>query len=301
MICLRIFFIKNRKRLTMTVCIIRELNRKFGKRTSDKLKKLKMTCFAALLLIAPSFYITSLIRTCMNANEPSMINIYAEDSFFGWYSNNTLVTFILFLTFDIAMLLQFYVLPGFCAIFCIYSFEIMNQGISLFRNKLFSSHERGFEHFVRCYDTYTSKIFFCISHLEHDLSLILTLLQGYLTWNIFYTTSYLVKHGVRVMEIFAALTDIASLCITVFIYLCLNLSAAKIHDSAIGVKNSVFRIIADNASTDDERCSLILEMAAEFPSKVVITGWKLFPCKRGIILKTAGAVFTYGVILAQIG
>ncbi|KAF8794963.1 hypothetical protein HNY73_002870 [Argiope bruennichi] len=284
----------------MTLCIIRELILEFRMHIRDDLKKLKIICFAALLFIVPSFYIASLVQTCMNVAETSKINVYTKDTFFGWYSNNTLVSCILLFSFEIVMFQQCYLLPGFCVIFCIFSYEIMDQGITCFQKKLYSSHKRGFEHFARCYSTYTSRIFFCISHLEHTLSLLLTLLQGYLIWNIFHTTSYLAKHSIRVMGLFAALTEIISLGVTAFMYLWLNMSAAKIHNSAIGVKNSVFKIVADVALTEEKRCSLILEMATDFPSKVVITGWKLFPCKREIIMKTAGAVFTYGMILAQI-
>ncbi|GFX22747.1 integrase catalytic domain-containing protein [Trichonephila clavipes] len=78
-------------------------------------------------------------------------------------------------------------------------------------------------------------------------------------------------------------------------------SAASVHDAAVTVRKLVFQTVANEASSDENEGSLMLKVASDFPSKCVVTGWKLFQCKRGIVLKIAGAVVTYGIIVTQIG
>ncbi|GFQ64351.1 uncharacterized protein TNCT_718781 [Trichonephila clavata] len=177
----------------------------------------------------------------------------------------------------------------------------MTQTVSKFRKKLNSTSKNGFVSFVSCYNTHASEIFSCISELEQSLSFVLTVLQAYLVWNIFNISTLMIKLKISQIDFIPLVTEIISLNVAVFTFLLLNLSAASVHDAAVAVRKVVFQTVASMESSDENEGSLMLKVASDFPSKCVVTGWKLFQCKRGIVLKIAGAVFTYGIIVTQIG
>ncbi|GFY66773.1 uncharacterized protein TNIN_376151 [Trichonephila inaurata madagascariensis] len=111
----------------------------------------------------------------------------------------------------------------------------------------------------------------------------------------------MIKHKISEIDFIPLITEVISLNVAIFTFLLLNLSAASVHDAAVTVRKLVFQTVANEASSDENESSLMLKVASDFPSKCVVTGWKLFQCKRGIVLKIAGAVVTYGIIVTQIG
>ncbi|GIY64542.1 uncharacterized protein CEXT_65411 [Caerostris extrusa] len=64
-----------------------------------------------------------------------------------------------------------------------------------------------------------------------------------------------------------------------------SFQAVAVHDAAIEVRNSIHKVVSKSDSADYKTKCLLLAMASNFPSKVVVTGWRLFALKRGFLKK----------------
>lgn len=296
---LRVILIKKRHVIVKTLSAIQDLNSELGNSVKRRNSKLNILLSVVLLVMVSLFYFADGIRNLLN---PSRRDYYQQDTFFGWYSKNIFAALVSVLSMDVLLQQQIFIMPGFCAIFCVCAFRNMNQVIYNFQNKLLLMPRNNLDAIFVTFNIYSPKINFCISELEKSLSCILTLIQGYLIWDIFNFTTLLIKHDISRKELLPILNESMSLLKMISMFLILGFSSASVHDASLSVKKTVFQLVASISPKADNRSCLMLKMAEDFSAVTVInTGWKLYSCKRGMVLKIAGAVFTYGTILAQIG
>ena len=119
--------------------------------------------------------------------------------------------------------------------------------------------------------------------------------------NVFLTFTCLIRHSLLDKELLAFIVDVLSLIISCFSFLIISYRASSIHDSALSLQKTVFQAVALSASQNQLEGNLLIKLAADFASKVVITGNRLFTLKRSTVLKIIGVVVTYGIIITQFG
>lgn len=234
--------------------------------------------------------------------------MYHEDTFFGWYIDDFWLSSILLLTVDILIQQQDYFMQGFCIILCCHIFKTMSTIIKKFQQKLYARNFDSLSDYLEYFTKLSKEIHLCMEEMEASLSLLLTLLYGFMVWNIFNVLTLLTQLDVKAvftmedeMEWMNNTVDILSLSFTVLSFMIVSFRAATINDSAILVQNTVFQTVAIMTSPDQQEGNLLIKMATDFASKMAITGSQLFTIKRSIVLKIMSVLLSYSILITQLG
>ncbi|GBO41627.1 hypothetical protein AVEN_158269-1 [Araneus ventricosus] len=235
---------------------------------------------------------------CVPGAEDEM-RFYLEDIFFGWRTENKWANCAIVNLFDHFIANQEYVQSGLIIVLCWYLFGLMKRIVLSFVD--ISRDEYDLESLFALYLKFSKTIYQCISLSEQALSLLLLLLYGFMIFSIFNVTTFLMSIKLSRLPMSIVINEVTVFLVMITGFYLLSFQAIAIHDAAVRVKNSVCDTVSKSNSLDCDIKCLILTMATEFPSKVVVTGWGLFPLKRSFLSRTTSGIFTYAILLAQIG
>ncbi|KAF8768376.1 hypothetical protein HNY73_021202 [Argiope bruennichi] len=248
--------------------------------------------------ILPGIILWYSLLLCIPGSEDDL-KFYIEDIFFGWSSENRWTNCAIITLFDHLITNQEYVQSGLIIVLCWYLFGLLKRIVLSFVD--ISRQEYDVETLFALYLKFSETIYKCISLSEQALSLLLLLLYGFMIFSIFSVTTFLMRVELSRLPISIMINEVTVFSVMMTGFYFLSFQAISIHDAAIKVKNAVHdNVSKSNSFNCDIKC-LILTMAADFPSKVHVTGWGLFPLKRSFLSKTTSGIFTYAVLLAQIG
>lgn len=293
---IRLILIMKQRRIIQTLCGLKELQHELGYRQTSICQLLKYCAYIAFASSVPAIYFTGVIR---KINSPERLRVYQKDTFFGAYSDNYWISAVSLLIVDILVQQQHYFMQGFCVILCCYTFQTMNCIIICMKKKLRARNYESLEQFSEYFIKYSAKIRDCMEQMESSLSLLMTLLYGFMVWNIFSAVSFLAKYNFQEKMIFTIAVDILTLIVSITGFLILSFRASSVHDSALLLHNQVLQTVAVIASPDDPNANVLIKMAKNFSTQIAVTGSGLFTLKREIVLKIVSAVLTYGIILVQ--
>ncbi|GBO36054.1 hypothetical protein AVEN_136211-1 [Araneus ventricosus] len=227
------------------------------------------------------------------------MRFYLEDIFFGWRTENKWANCVIINLFDHFIANQEYVQSGLIIVLCWYLFGLMKRIVLSFVD--ISRDEYDLESLFALYLKFSKTVYQCISLSEQALSLLLLLLYGFMIFSIFNVTTFLMSIKLSRLPMSIVINEVAVFLVMITGFYLLSFQAIAIHDAAVRVKNSICDTVSKSNSLDCDIKCLILTMATEFPSKVVVTGWGLFPLKRSFLSRTTSGIFTYAILLAQIG
>lgn len=295
-IFIRLILMKKRKKIIRMLCSLLTLQDELVyKKKTYYLKYLAYLVFGSLV---PAVYMTNVIG---KLQIPNTRIVYQKQTFFGWYSDDFWSSSISIVTVDLLTHQQHYFVQGFCVILCCHVFKTMSNILKNFRKRLAVRRHGSLKRYLLFFGKYSYKLQACVDELEDSLSLLLTLLYGFLIWNIFLVITFLVRYRHGNIPLMPFLADLLTFSITSFSFLIISVRASSIHDSAMSLQNSVHQTVAFMASADQQEGNLLIKMATDFSSKVAVTGSKLFTLKRSIVLKIVSAGISYGLIITQLG
>ncbi|GBN78264.1 hypothetical protein AVEN_225377-1 [Araneus ventricosus] len=263
---------------------------------SQRPQLLAGTCICYIL---PGVLLWYSILFCASPGAEDELKSLLEDVFFGWSTENKWANCVIVNLFDHFIANQEYVQSGLIIVLCWYLFGILKRIVLSFVD--ISRDEYDLESLLTLYEKYSKTIYQCISLSEQALSLLLLLLYGFVIFSIFSVTTFLMRAKFSRLPISIVINEATVFLVMITGFSFLSFQAIAIHDAAVKVKNSVLVTVSKSNSFDWDIKCLILTMAAEFPSKVVVTGWGLFPLKRSFFSRTTSGIFTYAVVLAQLG
>ncbi|GIY25203.1 uncharacterized protein CDAR_615661 [Caerostris darwini] len=222
-----------------------------------------------------------------------------EDALFGWSSGKDWANCIIFITLDQLIQNQQHILSGFLIILIWYSLGLMKRNVGSFTTEARRTND--VEVLFKSYLAYSSNVFECMCLMEQAFSLLLLLVFAFVRFSMFNVTTFLMTVNVANVPISLLIGQVVLLCVTVTGFYVASFQAVAVHDAAIEVRNSIHKVVSKSDSADYKRKCLLLAMASNFPSKVVVTGWGLFALKRGFLKKTTSGIVTYAVLLSQLG
>lgn len=295
-IIIRLILMLKRKNIIQMLCQVFKLEARLRPEKKSYYLFLKYPVYLCFASLTPAVFISNVVDKSLKTGKRIS---YQKYTFFGWYTNDFWSSLISVLTVDILLQQQFYFMQGFCVILCCYLFTTISNIIRSFRRNLYARKHMSLKCFLRYFCKYCYKIYDSMEELENSISLLLTLLYGFLMWNIFLVLTYLIrlKFGYEVLLPF--IVDVLSLIASCFTFLIISYRASSIHDSALLLQKTVFQTVAHSAAQDQREGNLLIKMATDFVSKTVVTGSGLFTIKRNTVLKIVSAVVTYGIIIAQ--
>lgn len=295
-IIIRLILMIKRKEIIQILCQIFKLEARLHSEKKTCYSLLKYSVYLFLASFTPAVFITNVVYKSLETGRRIS---YQKYTFFGWYTNDFWSSLISVLTIDILLQQQHYFMQSFCIILCCYVFTTISNIIRSFRRNLYARNRMSLKFSLRYFCKYCYKIYDCMEEFENSMSLLLTMLYGFLMWNIFLVLTYLIrlKFGYEVLLPFVV--DVLSLIASCFTFLIISYRASSIHDSALLLQKTVFQTVAFLAAQDGHEGNLLIKMATDFVSKIVVTGSGLFTIKRNTVLKIVSAVVTYGIIITQ--
>ncbi|GIY76579.1 uncharacterized protein CEXT_518781 [Caerostris extrusa] len=220
-----------------------------------------------------------------------------EDALFGWSSGKDWANCIIFITLDQLIQNQQHILSGFLIILIWYSLGLMKRNVGSFTTEARRTND--VEVLFKSYLAYSRNVFDCMCLMEQAFSLLLLLVFAFVLFSMFNVTTFLMTVNVAYVPISLLIGQVVLLCVMVTGFMWRVWRA--VHDAAIEVRNSIHKLVSKSDSADYKTKCLLLAMASNFPSKVVVTGWGLFALKRGFLKKTTSGIVTYAVLLSQLG
>ncbi|GFW81224.1 uncharacterized protein TNCV_375731 [Trichonephila clavipes] len=292
----RVCLIINRKLLMTTIDNLLRLS-KCNSRQRQK-DKLDLMIGFSLCFIIPIGFLLNTANLCTPGME-SVLEDYVQNNCFGWSSENKWINCFIQFTMDTLVLNQQYTLPGFVIVLCCYMFSLLKRGVETFKH--LTRHQQDFETFFDAYLKYSEQIYACVTQIEDSISFLLLILFGFMAFSIFTVSTFLITVSYKKITVIVAIPQLISAIFMIMGFYTASLRAVAINRSAIKIKEYIHGAVAASKSSDHSQQVLLLAMANNFPSKVVITSWKLFVLKRNFIWGTLSGLFTYGVILSQLG
>ncbi|GIX88774.1 uncharacterized protein CDAR_165231 [Caerostris darwini] len=250
------------------------------------------TCY-----IFPGFIMWFVISLCYQ--ESKKVTFYMEDAFFGWSSSKDWANCIILITLDHLIQNQQHILSGFLIILIWYSLGLVKRNVGSFTTE--AQRTNDVEVLFKSYLLYSSNVFECMCLMEQAFSLLLLLVFAFVLFSMFNVTTFLMTVTFANVPISLLIGQVVLLCVTMTGFYVASFQAVAVHDAAIEVRNSIHKVVSKSDSADYKTKCLLLAMASNFPSKVVVTGWGLFALKRGFLKKTTSGIVTYAVLLSQLG
>ncbi|GFT29588.1 uncharacterized protein NPIL_326841 [Nephila pilipes] len=260
--------------------------------------KLYLIIGFSLCFIIPVGFLLYTANLCFPGME-RILEDYVKNNCFGWSSESKWINCFMQFSIDTFILNQQYTLPGFVVVLCCYMFSLLKRGVESFKH--LTRHQQDFKTFFGTYLEYSEQIYSCVTQIENSISFLLLILFGFMAFSIFTVSTFLLTVNYKRVEIIVVIPQIISAIFMIMGFYIASLRAVAINRSAIKIKEYIHGTVASLKSSDDSQHVLLLAMVNNFPSKVVITSWKLFVLKRSFIWGTLSGLVTYGAILSQLG
>ncbi|GBN63294.1 hypothetical protein AVEN_67534-1 [Araneus ventricosus] len=262
-----------------------------------RIDRLQLIIGFSLCFIMPVGFLLHSIELCLPGNE-ELLAEYVSDSYFGWCAQDNWINCLVHTTTDILVLNQQYTLPNFIAVLSCYIFGLLERKVDSFT---VNRQPESFKSLFKTYSVYYTEIHDCVSQVERTLSALLFIVFGFMLCSIFNVTTFLFTVDYRRVDLIVLIPQLMS-AFFIFTGFCMtSLRAVAIHNSAIKVKAWIHNQVARSEFQCNKRKVLILIMANEFPSKVVVTAGKLLVLKNCFIWGTMSGIVSYGLILSQLG
>lgn len=292
-IAIRAILLFKSKNIFSTMKYLQKIHTKLPVKRCSSRKFYLLIGFCLSFIIPTSFFVNT-VELCFLEN---LLQTYVQGAFFGWSSKNIRINCFALTTMDFIILNQRYTLPGFAIVLSCYVFGLLRRVLESFEATLNRNNE--FEVFYVTYMKHSKRILSGVEQVEISLSLLLLLLYSYMTVEIFSVMSLIIRINAKrdrhLLIPFYVL--IVAVCVAFYI---LSLRAIAVHDSAVRVKNSIYKRVASLDYFRNEKQSTFLAMVADFSTRVVLTGWGFFDINRTFIQTTASTIFTYGIVLSQL-
>lgn len=292
-IAIRIILLFKSRKIFSTMTYLQKIHSQLHMKRCSSRKWYLLIGFGLSFIIPASFFVIT-TELCSFEN---LLETYVQEAFFGWSSRDIRINCVALIAMDFVILNQRYTLPGFVIVLSCYVFGLLRRVLKSFEATL--CRKKDFAAYFATYVKHSRKILYGVVQVENSLSLLLLLLYGYMTVEIFSVMSLLMRINVNsdrhVLIPFYVL--IVVVCIAFYI---LSLRAIAVHDSAEKVKDCIYKRVATSGYFHKEKQTSFLTMAADFSMRVVLTGWGLFDINRTFIQTTASSIFTYGIVLSQV-
>ncbi|GFT31760.1 uncharacterized protein NPIL_245271 [Nephila pilipes] len=262
---------------------------------SQRLHMIIGLCGSCIIPIAFFWFTADL---CSQGSE-ALLKVYVEDTFFGWSAENKWVSCVIFVTVDLLVVNQQYILFEFLLILSWYLLNLLKQTVESFVTE--AVQEQDMESLFESYIRYSRIISKCMSMVEEALSMLLLVLYGFMVFSIFSVTTYLMTADLSVLPAMMVVPKLILFFVMMAGFYIVSFQAVAVHEVAIKVKHTIHELVSVSDSSDFGMKCLLLTLATDFPSKVVVTCWGLFSVKRSFLQKTASGMFTYAILLSQLG
>lgn len=292
---MRFILFRKRKLILETMEYLQNVPGSFEPRGCINRRSWMMVGFVACFL-TPIAFITLVTRRLCSKDSESLLPVFVKDAYYGWESGSDRINCVLFAFLDILISDQEYVLPGFLIVLSCYIFDLLQQIISSF---LIIADEDDVE---SLFLEYSQKIFLCVERVEESMSLLLLVLYGFMIFNIFNVTTYLLWADLFVVEAEFLTPQIIMAVVWIIDFYVAGFQAVGVNSEAIRVKNYIHDMVARMKTFERiGRCNMLLVMVDDFTSRVCVSGWGIFQFKRKFISQTASAMITFGMIFSQLG
>lgn len=228
---------------------------------------------------------------------------------FGWQSHST-SGIVLVSVYYTSIVLQLFILPGFSIVLCCFQCMCLQIACQNLSRRIKSREDLGSVY----EDTATllPRITRHVRHVRDSMSVLLFLVYAFMLSYVFSLTTFFVQIATLKMKIHVIdliMFELTEFILVILAFFGLSTKASDVHVAA----KEVTRVAHERCSRESSRpsdghrhCnwklrSLILTRANNFAEEIVLDGWDFFKLTRSFILRTVGCVFTYGVILAQLG
>ncbi|GFQ65058.1 uncharacterized protein TNCT_362171 [Trichonephila clavata] len=235
---------------------------------------------------------------CLPGSE-RVLKYFVEDTFFGWSAENKWTSCFLLVTVDHLVVNQQYILFEFLLILSWYLLGLLKRTVESFVEM--AQQERDLESLFESYIRYSRIIFQCMAMVEEALSLLLLVLYGFMVFSIFTVTTFLMTADLPTLPAMMVVPKLVLFFVMMAGFYITSFQAVAVHEVAIKVKHTIHEVVSMSDSADFGMKSLLLTLATDFPSKIVVTCWGLFSLKRNFLQKTASGMFTYAILLSQLG
>ncbi|GIY33561.1 uncharacterized protein CDAR_595431 [Caerostris darwini] len=247
--------------------------------------------------ILPTTLMLFTVNLCYPGYEDFLAH-YTAYTFFGWSSRNKWTDCFIFVLFDNLLENQQYLLSGFLVVLTWYLLSLTKIIVGSFIEV--AERENDPEALYSSYLKYTRMTAECMVVLEHALSLLLMFLYGFMVFNIFNVSTLLLTADFSYIIVPMKVTQVVLFTVMVLAFYSVSFQAVAVHEVAKKVKNAVYEMVSRSDSTNYEMKCLLLTMVTNFPSEIVVTGWKMFSLNRSFLQKTTSGMFTYAVLLSQL-
>ncbi|KAF8766505.1 hypothetical protein HNY73_019559 [Argiope bruennichi] len=265
------------------------------KSVTQKYQLIVGTCICYILPCVLFWFTVSL---CFPGSERLLI-FYVKETFFGWSSKNKSTNCALFIIFDHFIINQQHILSGLLIVLCWYLLGLLRRIIESF--EVVAKRKCDLDSFLKLFAEYSSTIYRCMERSEEALSLLLLFLYGFMVFSVFNVTTFLMTTNLSKFDTSSVTNQIVVLSMAIIGFYFVTFQAVAVHDAAIRVKNAVYEMVSGSDCSDYEIKHLILTLVSEFPSHVVVTGWRLFSLRRCFLTQITSGMFTYAVLMTQMG
>lgn len=255
-------------------------------------KKLSIAFFACFII--PTIETIYNCLTCYEESED-----FTQGVFYGWRPDDYNAACIILLGVDTITTNQQYALPSFAIVLCCYVFGVFTRFMDKFSIKLKTHND--FRDIMFIYVKYSRVIYACNDKIGESFSAIVVFIYGYMICSIFNATTLLIRVDYQKTPITDLIPPFIVIITVLPAFFIISFRAASVNDAAERVKQTVHDIVARENNLDHKERNLLLAMSADFPARVVVTGWGLFTLKRSFIQGTAGVMITYSILLSQLG
>ncbi|GIY06711.1 uncharacterized protein CEXT_102841 [Caerostris extrusa] len=249
------------------------------------------TCF-----VIPSAFFVQTVEICSDKN---LLNTYVKGELFGWSSDEKWVNCAALTCLDLIVLNQKYTFPGFTIVLCCYIFGILRRILESFDTNI--EEKNDFQMIFNFYLKNSKKIQTCVQQVEDSFSLLLFFVYGYMFCSIFNVSTLLIRVNPKnTPDMSLMIPHYISIVLVLGAFYITSFRATAVHETGVKIKDRVHAIVAVSDSADPEQKCLLLSAVAEFPSKIIITGWNLFKLNGHFTHRTAGIIITYSILLSQL-
>ncbi|GFQ82601.1 uncharacterized protein TNCT_63191 [Trichonephila clavata] len=297
-ISIRLLLLYKRKVIVSTLEYLLKTHSKFqARRTEDR--KLYILAGFCTCFVIPTAFFSQTVELCFT---DELLKSYVRDSFFGWSSRENWINCAALTGLDVVVMNQKYTFPGFTIVLCCYVFGLLRRILESFAMSI--EEKDDFKTMFDYFSKNSQKILRCIQEVKNSFALLLLLNFGYMLCSIFSVSTILIRLNPADTDMRLVIPHYISLILVLAAFYITSVRATAVHETAVEIKDCIHKRVAKKATlkhslSPEEQC-LLLSMASEFPSRVVITGWDLFTLNRHFIRRTAGGIITYGMLLSQI-
>ncbi|GIY33563.1 uncharacterized protein CDAR_595441 [Caerostris darwini] len=296
-VTIRMALIHKRHAIFSAITYLQDVHTQFGVLKCVRYRTCIATGIVASCIIPLSLFWYT-VTMCLPGSE-KVLKFYTAHTFLGWSSDNKWNNCFLFVISDHLVVNQQYLLSGFLLVLSCYILGLLKQTVASFTSV--NHHENDLRLFFTAYLRYSETVSKGVSLVNRALSLLLLFLYGFMTFSIFSVTTFLLTSDFTYVLTEMLATQIILMLMMILGFYTTSFQAVAVHDAAKRVKNLVYDVVSRSESSDHETRCLLLMMAAEFPSEVVVTGWGMFSLKRSFLQKTTSGMFTYAILLSQVG